>query len=108
MENFWEIVKLKYPPGTEVPQLYTETTSSKRTFTILEVDEKQLHFRWGVVRHGILSRCHLEKMVNLVESGAMRQDLRTLVTDYHTIVSDERPTTACALLIDMGIIKLKE
>ena len=107
-EFSWEKVKEKYTPGTEVPQLYTENLRSKKTLTILGVDDEYLYFRWGVVRNGTITRSNLERMAEMIEDGVIRQDLDTLVSDYRTIVSDERPTTACAILVDMGVIQLEK
>lgn len=109
MSQFWDKVKERYKPGMEVPQLYPDVlkTRTKSTFTILDVDDEYLHFKWGVVRHGTISRSNLERMAELIEDGVVKQDLDTLVSDYRTIVSDERPTTACALLVDMGIINYR-
>lgn len=109
MSQFWEKVKEKYTPGTEVSQLYPDGLKgrTKSTFTILDVDDNYLHFKWGVVKHGTISRGNLERMAELIEDGVVKQDLDTLVSDYRTIVSDERPTTACALLVDMGIINYR-
>lgn len=108
MSEFWEYVKEKYKPGSEVPQLYTEQLKSKKTFKILKVDDEYIHFKWGIVHDGTISRYNLERMAELIEDGVVRPSLDTLISDYRTIVGDERPTTACALLVDMGIIKLED
>ncbi len=107
MSEFWQKVKEKYTPGTEVHQLYWQALEGrgKNTFTVLEVDDDYVYFKWGVVRRGTLSRTNLERMAELVSDNSVSQDLDTLVSDYRTLIADERPTTACALLVDMGIIQ---
>lgn len=103
----WEMVKEKYPPGSKVKQLNTSLHTSTTEMTILNVDDSYIYFKWGVVRNGKISRCNLERMAELVADGVIKQDLATLVNDYRTIISDERPTSACAILVDLGVIQLE-
>ena len=99
----WEEVKRKYPPGSQVNQLIGD-----QKFTILLVDDEGVNFRWRLVRNGRLSRSNLERMADLIADGAVMNNPETLVSDYRTIIGDERPTTACALLQDLGFIKRGE
>ncbi len=106
----WEKVKEKYTPGTKVRQLVTKyhDEKSRKDMTILGVEEDCIRFKWGVVRNGKVSRVNLERMAEMVSDGVVKMTAMTLVNDYRTLVSDERPTTACAILVDLGIIELEE
>lgn len=106
----WEEVKRKYPPGSKVKQLVTKCHDPRtvREMTILGVEEDCIRFKWGVVKNGKVSRCNLERMTELVSDGVIKQNTATLVNDYRTIISDERPTTACAILVDLGLITLED
>jgi hypothetical protein len=48
-----------------------------------------------------VSRVNLEKAVSLIEQGSEIQG----PADYKSLVADERPAYAWAILRDMGIIK---
>ena len=93
----WEQVKQRYPDGTMVPHI----TGSRR-FEILRITDDAIYFKWGVVLEGTLSRSNLERAVELLNQGMMRPDPASLTSDYRTLVSDQRPTTAVALLKDLG------
>jgi hypothetical protein len=99
VEKFtWDALRAKYQPGTEVRQLL-----SARTFKILKVDDEAVYFKWAVVTNGKIQRCNLERMAELIEDNVVRKDVSTLVNDYRTLVGDERPSTAIAILKDMGV-----
>lgn len=93
----WEQVKQRYPDGTMVPHI-----TGSRKFEILRVTDDAIHFKWGVVSDGIVSRSNLERAVELLIHGVMLPDPASLTSDYRTLVSDEKPTTAAALLKDLG------
>lgn len=94
----WQEIKHRYKKGTKVPQLV-----GSDSFEVTEVTEDALHFRWRLVE-GTLKRRDLERAVELIEQGVMRPDKVTLTSDYRTLVTDERPTTAVALLQDLGYL----
>ncbi len=93
----WEKVKQRYPDGTMVSQI-----TGSRHFEILRVTDDAVYFKWGVIPEGTLSRSNLERAVELLNQGMMLPDSASLTSDYRTLVSDERPTTAVALLKDLG------
>ncbi len=94
----WDEVKNRYQSGTKVPQLVGE-----HTFEITEVTDEAIHFKWRLIE-GKVKRRDLERIVELIEEGAVRPDKVTLTSDYRTLVTDERPTTAAAILQDLGYI----
>lgn len=94
----WQVVKERYRGGTLVPTLVGSTT-----FEVTEVTEVAIHFKWRLVE-GTIKRRDLERIVELIEQGVVRPDKLTLTSDYRTLVTDERPTTAAALLQDLGYI----
>lgn len=94
----WQVVKEKYRSGTQVPTLVGSTT-----FEVTEVTEVAIHFKWRLVE-GTIKRRDLERIVELIDQGVVRPDKVTLTSDYRTLVTDERPTTAAALLQDLGYI----
>ncbi|MGD0185535.1 MAG: hypothetical protein ABSC25_09820 [Roseiarcus sp.] len=93
----WEQVKERYPTGTMVNHI-----TGSRQFEILRVTDDGVYFKWGVVREGVVSRSNLERAVELLIQGVMLPDPSSLTSDYRTLVSDEKPTTAAALLKDLG------
>ena len=94
----WDDVKDRYSGGTKVPYLV-----GSNTFEVAEVTDDAIHFKWRLIE-GTVKRCDLERIVELIEEGAVRPDKVTLTSDYRTLVTDERPTTAIALLQDLGYI----
>lgn len=94
----WEEVKAKYPPGAQVPTLV-----GSQTFEIAEVTDDAIRFKWRLIE-GKVKRRDLERIVELIEQRVVRPDKVTLTSDYRTLVSDERPTTAIAILQDLGYI----
>jgi hypothetical protein len=94
----WQIVKERYRSGTLV-----RTLVGANTFEITEVTDEAIHFRWRLVE-GTIKRRDLERIVDLIEQGVVRPDKVTLTSDYRTLVTDERPTTAAALLQDLGYL----
>lgn len=95
----WEEVKKKYKPGTMVPHLI-----GNKRFEILRVTDDAIHFKWAVVSDGMVQRRNLERLVELVAEGVVRPDPVTLTSDYRTLIGDERPTTAVAILNDLGYL----
>ncbi len=95
----WEEVKQRYPAGKRIPQLV-----GPHTFEIAEVTDEVLRFKWRLIE-GTIKRQDLERIVEFIEQGVVRPDKVTLTSDYRTLVSDERPTTAIAILQDLGYIK---
>ncbi len=93
----WEQVRRRYPDGTMVPHMV-----GKRKFEILRVADDAIHFRWDVIEDGTVSRSNLERAVELIEDGELLTDINSITSDYRTLVSDERPTIAAALLKDLG------
>ncbi len=93
----WEQVRQRYPDGTMVPHM-----TGKRMFEVLRVADDAVHFKWAVVEDGTVSRANLERAVELLEEGVLLPDPSSLTSDYRTLVSDERPTIAVALLKDLG------
>jgi hypothetical protein len=96
----WNMVKEKYKPGTKVRHIV-----GSRAFEILRVTEEAIYFKWGAVPEGAIHRSHLERIVELIEEGVVRPDQVTLTSDYRTLVSDERPTTAIGVLKDLGYVR---
>lgn len=94
----WEEVKKRYPPGKHVRQLV-----GSHTFEIAEVTDDALRFKWRLTE-GTIKRRDLERIVELIEQRVVRPDKVTLTSDYRTLVSDERPTTAIAILQDIGYL----
>jgi hypothetical protein len=80
----------------------------KRVLEIKGVDDEGIQFKWGVVSNGVLHRANLERLVELLESGAIRANAVTITSDYRTLVSDERPTTAVAVVRDLGYFNPEE
>lgn len=95
----WELVKEKYAGGALVPHL-----AGNRSLEILRVTDDAIYFKWGVVPEGKVERCHLERLVDLIEQGLISTDPVTLTSDYRTLISDERPTTAIGIAKDLGFI----
>lgn len=95
----WERVKEKYQPGTMVPHI-----AGSRSFEILRVTDDAIYFKWGVVPEGKIERRHLERLVELIEQGVISTDPVTMTSDYRTLVSDERPTSAIGIVKDLGFI----
>lgn len=95
----WEEVKARYPAGTRVPYLVGD-----QTFEIAEVTADAIRFKWRLIE-GKVKRRDLERIVELIEQKVVRPDKVTLTSDYRTLVSDERPTTAIAILQDLGYIE---
>lgn len=93
----WTLVRARYPAGRMVPHMV-----GQRRFEVLRVTDDALHFRWDVIEDGTISRCHLERAVELIEEGVLITDPAAITSDYRTLVSDERPTIAAALLKDLG------
>lgn len=93
----WEQVRQRYPVGTMVPHMV-----GARKFEILRVTDEAIHFRWDVIEDGTVSRCNLERAVELIADGELLTDLACITSDYRTLISDERPTIAAALLKDLG------
>lgn len=93
----WERVRQRYPDGAMVPHMV-----GARKFEILRVSDDAIHFRWDVIENGTVSRCNLERAAELIEEGVMLTDPSCITSDYRTLVSDERPTIAAALLKDLG------
>ena len=105
----WANVKKKYAAGAEVEsKLYANEQSIRRSVKITEVTDEELRFKWGMVRHGVLSRVNLEKMAALLADGAIPEvsDRYDYVDFYRDKVADEQPLVACIILVDMGLIKL--
>jgi hypothetical protein len=95
----WDLVRERYPAGTRVRQLI-----GPETFEIVQVTDDAVRFKWRLVQ-GSLKRRDLERAVELIEQGVVRGDKVTLTSDYRTLVSDERPTTAIAILQDLGYLR---
>ena len=95
----WNEVKDRYKSGTKVPYLV-----GSKSFEIEEVTDDAIHFKWRLIE-GTIKRRDLERIVDLIEQGAVRRDKVTLTSDYRTLVTDERPTTAIAILQDFGYVE---
>ncbi len=94
----WQDVKARYAKGAKVPYLV-----GLQSFEIAEVTDEAIHFKWRLIE-GKVKRRDLDRIVQLIEDGAVRPDKVTLTSDYRTLVTDERPTTAVAILQDLGYI----
>jgi hypothetical protein len=94
----WDEVKERYAKGAKVPYLV-----GTQSFEIAEVTDEAIHFKWRLIE-GTVKRRDLERIVELIEDGAVRPDKVTLTSDYRTLVTDERPTTAAAILQDLGYV----
>ncbi len=94
----WDEVKQRYPSGTQVPYLV-----GTMEFEVAEVTDEAIHFKWRLIE-GTIKRRDLERIVALIEEGVVRPDKVTLTSDYRTLVTDERPTTAIAILQDLGYV----
>ncbi len=99
----WEAVREKYNSGAKVKHMV-----GKLTFEIINVDDSAIHFNWRVVSNGTVHRRNLERMVELLEEGVVFDDMQTLTSDYRTLVSDERPTIAIGILMDLGFVSSEE
>ncbi|MBE0546079.1 MAG: hypothetical protein IH627_00125 [Rubrivivax sp.] len=93
----WDQVRQRYPDGTMVPHI-----TGSRKFEVLRVADDAVYFKWAVINEGTVSRCNLERAVELLNEGVLLPDPSSLTSDYRTLVSDERPTIAIALLKDLG------
>lgn len=104
----WDAVKEKYKVGDTVQNgLYVNAASIKRTVKILSVDDECIHFKWGVVRDGIVSRSNMELMLAKMDNGEIsKEELEKydIVDIYRDAVADEEPLIACIILRDMGAI----
>lgn len=94
----WDEVKERYASGKQVPYLV-----GTKTFEIAEVTDEAIRFKWRLIE-GTIKRRDLERIVELIEDGVVRADKVTLTSDYRTLVTDERPTTAISILQDLGYI----
>lgn len=95
----WKAVTEKYKDGAKVKHMVGELT-----FDIINVDDSAIYFNWRVVSNGTVHRSNLERMVELLEEGVVFDDMQTLTSDYRTLVSDERPTIAIGILMDLGFV----
>ncbi len=94
----WEDVKERYSEGAKIPYLV-----GTQSFEVAEVTDEAIHFKWRLIE-GTVKRRDLDRIVQLIEDGVVRPDKVTLTSDYRTLVTDERPTTAAAILQDLGYI----
>ena len=94
----WDEVRGRYSSGTQVPYLV-----GSKTFEIAEVTDEAIRFKWRLIE-GTIKRRDLERIVELIEEGVVRRDKVTLTSDYRTLVTDERPTTAISILQDLGYL----
>jgi hypothetical protein len=95
----WDALKDRYKSGTKVPYLV-----GSKSFEIEEVTDDAIQFKWRLIQ-GTVKRRDLERIVELIEQGVIRCDKVTLTSDYRTLVTDERPTTAIAILQDLGYLE---
>ncbi|MEZ5121564.1 MAG: hypothetical protein R2736_08310 [Solirubrobacterales bacterium] len=95
----WDLVTAKYRDGATI-----STLVGNRQLHITSVGDDGIHCKWDVVQDCLLSRRNLERAVELLEDGTVRADPVTITSDYRTLVADERPTTAAAVLKDLGYL----
>ena len=103
----WAELQKKYPPGATVENpLYVNAQSIRRSVTIVEITDDEIHFKWGVVRHGVISRENLETMAAFLAKGALSEvsDRYDYVDFYRDRVADEQPLVACMILADLGLL----
>lgn len=95
----WNKVKEKYQEGALVPHI-----AGPKQFQITKVTEDAIYFKWAAVSNGVIHRKNLERLVDLLEQGAIGADPTSLTSDYRTLVADERPSTAVSIAKDLGYL----
>ncbi|HEX4392080.1 MAG TPA: hypothetical protein VH084_11140 [Mycobacterium sp.] len=94
----WAEVTRRYDGGTKIP-----TVAGGKTLEITGVDHTGIHIRNALWRD-TLSREHLEKAVELVETDRMTRHAGLFVEEYRALVADVRATSAAHVLKDLGVL----
>lgn len=94
----WKKVKKKYAMGGEIP-----TVAGGKTLTVTGCDDEAIYIE-NPLWKAQLSRCNLEKGVELIEEGLIDKDPGLFVEDYRVYVTDERSTSAAHILYDLGYL----
>nr|WP_211177167.1 hypothetical protein [Pseudonocardia acidicola] len=91
----WDAVVTKYSGGTRIP-----TVAGGKTLEITGADDAGVHIRNPLWRD-TLTREHLTRAVELVESERMSRDPGLFVEEYRALVADARATSAAHVLKDL-------
>ena len=97
----WEIVKKKY--GGE-KQVWVPYIAGGGKFKINRVTDDEIYFTTRANPNAVIKRKHLERFVELIEQGKLTHDLGALTDDYRTLVADDRPSSAVAIIKDLGLL----
>lgn len=98
-DDIWKEVQKKYPAGTEIPN------PSLRKFLVVSYEDDLMHFKWGPIFHGKVSKASLEQMHSILQSDKEVDTLDKLIKTYQQKSGDANDCTATAIvLMDMGYV----
>lgn len=92
----WKEVVNKYGSGATIP-----TVAGGKTLKISAADDEAIQISHSLWKDS-LERVHLERAVELIESGTIPRDARWFVEDYRALVADVRATSVAHILKDLG------
>lgn len=92
----WTEVQSRYGGGTRIP-----TVAGGKELDIVGADERAIHIKHRLWEDQ-LERQHLEKAVELIETGVIPRQARWFVEDYRALVVDVRATSVAHVLKDLG------
>lgn len=93
----WEEIRERYGNGGS----FSSLTGTKQ-FNVREVTDDQFVFETAVSPNAVIEREHLEKAVDMIESGEMHRDPDRLLEEYKSTITHSRATATVCLLKDLG------
>jgi hypothetical protein len=94
----WHRIEERYPPGTAV-----KSVQGTREMVVSGIDEEAILLSTRFWTKPLM-REHLERAVELIESGRIEPRTATFVEQYGKAVTKERRSLAAHLLTDLGYL----
>lgn len=93
----WDSVREEYSDGGSFKSL-----TGTKEFAVREVTDDELVFETAVSPNAVIEREHLERAVDMIESGEMHRDPDRLLEEYKSTITHSRATATVCLLKDLG------